>query len=98
MRNSLIVLSFIKSSGTSGQARVSLPPMQNNSPDLATIAFEQQFMDEVTAALERIEKGTFGCCEECGKTIAVGRLEVLPYSRFCIECVWQLQSMIEIKR
>lgn len=48
----------------------------------ATNTFKKQFLEEATAALNRIEKGTFGCCEECGKTIPVGRLEVLPYTRF----------------
>ena len=67
-------------------------------PDLATTTFEQQFLEEVTAALERIEKGTFGCCEECGKAIQVRRLEFLPYTRFCVECVWKLQSIKEMKR
>src|ERR1700692_3847055 len=54
--------------------------------DIVTNTFEQQFKEEVAAALERIDQGTFGCCEECGKTIPVGRLEVLPYTRSCVEC------------
>ena|SRR5271165_1838279 len=76
-----------------GQASVSLP-----TPDFATNTFQQQLMEEVTAALDRIEKGTFGCCEECGTTIPVGRLEVLLCTRFCVECVWKLQSIKEMKR
>jgi len=68
------------------------------TPDFATNTFEKQFMEEVTAALDRIEKGTFGCCEECGKTIPVGRLEFLPHTRFCVECVWKLQGIKEMKR
>ena len=87
-----------KALGTSSGQASNLPPVSAHFPDLATKTFEQQFMEEVTAALERIEKGTFGCCEECGKAIPVGRLEVLPYTRFCVECVWKLQSIKEMKR
>jgi RNA polymerase-binding transcription factor DksA len=54
--------------------------------------FKQEFMQEVAAALKRIEQGTFGCCEECGKTILQARLEVLPYARHCVDCVWKLQG------
>jgi RNA polymerase-binding transcription factor DksA len=81
-----------KALGTSvGQASASLPSVPIHIPDFATSTFEKQFMEEVAAALERIEKGTFGCCEECGKTIPVARLEILPYTRFCVECAWKLQ-------
>jgi RNA polymerase-binding transcription factor DksA len=70
---------------SSGQAS-GLVPLSIYRHDLATKTFEQQIVKEVAAALDRIELGTFGYCEECGKTIPVGRLEVLPYTRFCVEC------------
>jgi DnaK suppressor protein len=54
--------------------------------------FKQEFMQEVAAALKRIEEGTFGCCEECQKTISQARLEVLPYARHCVDCVWKHQG------
>jgi RNA polymerase-binding transcription factor DksA len=40
---------------------------------------------EVKAALERIEKGTFGICEKCGKPIEANRLEANPSSRISIK-------------
>jgi hypothetical protein len=72
---------------------VSLAPVLIQTPTLGVVTptFDQQFMEEVTAALDRIKKGTFGDCEECGTTIPAGRLEVLPYARFCVDCVWRLQ-------
>jgi molecular chaperone DnaK len=47
---------------------------------------EQALHGEVVAALERIEKGTFGRCEDCGADIPEGRLDVVPYTRWCIRC------------
>ncbi len=40
---------------------------------------------EVAAALERIEKGTYGMCEKCGKPIEKERLEANPSARISIK-------------
>ena len=42
-------------------------------------------LDEVKAALERIEKGTYGICETCGKPIESERLEANPSARISIK-------------
>src|SRR5262249_51242717 len=46
----------------------------------------------IDSALKRIDEGTFGRCEECGKDIAAGRLQALPYARYCIDCSRRLQG------
>jgi len=43
-------------------------------------------LKEVSAALERIEKGTYGTCVNCAKEILEERLLALPESRYCTEC------------
>ena len=40
----------------------------------------------ISAALKRIEKGTFGVCAECGGEIDDARLEAHPYAEDCIDC------------
>ena len=47
---------------------------------------------EITDALERINQGTFGKCEECGGTIPKGRLQALPYTRHCVACARKIQQ------
>jgi DnaK suppressor protein len=42
-------------------------------------------LDEVERALAKIDAGTYGHCEVCGKPIAGPRLEVMPATRFCID-------------
>ncbi len=42
-------------------------------------------LDEVKAALDRIEKGTYGICEVCGKPIEKERLEANPSARNSIK-------------
>ena len=43
-------------------------------------------MREVDAALDRIEKGTYGRCESCGDAIPSERLEARPVARLCVAC------------
>ena len=40
---------------------------------------------EVEVAFERLEKGTYGICEACGRPIEPARLEERPFARFCLE-------------
>lgn len=40
---------------------------------------------EVESALNRIEQGTFGFCEETGEIIEPARLKLMPYTRLCTE-------------
>lgn len=47
---------------------------------------EKHLLDEVEAALRRVEKGVFGLCEACGDQIKVARLKFMPYARYCIKC------------
>ncbi len=47
---------------------------------------EKQNLDGIEAALRKIEKGGFGRCESCQKTIPRLRLEVMPWARYCIQC------------
>jgi DnaK suppressor protein len=41
---------------------------------------------QVNAALERMDEGTFGLCQRCGKPINPERLEAFPYVAYDIEC------------
>lgn len=56
---------------------------------LGLIENDQLTLDEIRAALERLEVGTFGRCDACHKAIAKARLQALPYTKYCIECARQ---------
>ena len=71
--------------------------------DLGTDNFEQEFalgllqnqeraLDEIAEALERINQGTFGQCEECHEAITRARLQALPYARHCVKCERKLEQ------
>jgi DnaK suppressor protein len=50
-----------------------------------------EVLQQVNAALERMDAGTYGLCQRCGKPINEERLEAFPYVTYCIEC----QSYLE---
>src|SRR5262249_18988337 len=54
--------------------------------ETAVLENEGHLLGEVNAALGRIEAGTFGRCEACGKAISQKRLDAAPYARRCIRC------------
>lgn len=41
---------------------------------------------DIVDALDKIDEGTYGICEECGEEIPVERLEVEPTARTCVAC------------
>ncbi|MEA2497809.1 MAG: hypothetical protein QOH26_214 [Actinomycetota bacterium] len=45
---------------------------------------------EVRAALQRLEDGTYGKCVNCGKEIPAERLEAIPAAALCLECKQKL--------
>jgi RNA polymerase-binding transcription factor DksA len=59
---------------------------------LGLIENEQGTLELVVEALERLNKGKYGRCVECGEPISKPRLQALPYTRHCIQCARDLES------
>jgi DnaK suppressor protein len=47
---------------------------------------DAKILQAIEEALERMEKGTYGICRDCGEPIARARLEAIPWTRVCISC------------
>jgi DnaK suppressor protein len=47
---------------------------------------ENKLIKKVRKALNRVENGTFGICEECGENISIKRLKARPVTTQCIDC------------
>jgi len=88
---------------TGGEASGSLSNTPIHMADLGTDNFEQEFtlgliqneeqaLDEIAGALDRLDQHTFGHCEECQKEIPRPRLQALPYTRHCVDCARKLQQ------
>jgi DnaK suppressor protein len=48
---------------------------------------------ELEDALDRLEEGTYGICEDCGAAINLERLKVLPFTTCCVQCQERREQM-----
>ncbi|MDD5168608.1 MAG: TraR/DksA C4-type zinc finger protein [Syntrophales bacterium] len=56
------------------------------SIDLIIRSRDRELIREIEEALQRIERGEFGFCQECGSPISTERLRARPTSLLCIDC------------
>jgi RNA polymerase-binding transcription factor DksA len=82
--------------GPDADAAGELSSVDQHPGDLGTETFEleknvslleqvESELLEIEAALERLERGTYGTCQACGRPIPAERLEALPATRFCVD-------------
>jgi RNA polymerase-binding transcription factor DksA len=88
---------------TSGESAGGLSNVPMHLADVASEAYAQELNAtlreneevirvEVIAALDRLDGGAFGVCEECRRSIPEPRLDVVPYARHCVGCAEKAQS------
>ena len=53
---------------------------------LSLLGSDKNALDQIEAAIQRIEDGRYGRCEECGGKIPKSRLEAIPYAAQCVRC------------
>lgn len=53
---------------------------------------EQKLLKKIEDAIDRIDNGTFGICDDCGMAIDIRRLEARPVTTLCIECKTQQEE------
>jgi DnaK suppressor protein len=83
LRNNRLEISiYDKMSGD--EADQTVAQMMENSFSINQKRVREQLM-EIEYALSRMQKGTFGICEETSEPIEVERLIAIPYTRFSIE-------------
>lgn len=54
---------------------------------LSLLGPKRQELEAIEEALMRLEHGTYGMCESCGQAIGPKRLEVMPETPFCRDCM-----------
>jgi DnaK suppressor protein len=73
------------------------PGLGTHMADNASEVFEQaknlavhtslhRTLELVEKALQKMDKGVYGCCEKCGEPIDPARLKALPYAALCMAC------------
>ena len=77
--------------------------LDDESADAGTATFEREkdlsiennvrdLLRKIDGALKRMDAGTYGLCERCGKPIEKARLKALPYAELCIKDAQAAQS------
>lgn len=59
---------------------------------LAVADIRREELTRIEEALMRLEAGSYGVCEGCGRKIAEARLRVAPYVTCCISCQQQREE------
>lgn len=87
---------------TSTEAREGLHDTQDITTDFLEIQQEQSILVNqqallalVKSALQRLERGTYGLCRQCGGEIPARRLEALPWAERCVSCEARLEQMYQ---
>ena len=53
---------------------------------------EWQTLNQVDLAIEKIAKGEYGVCTQCEDSIPEARLEVVPFTEFCTQCLSEMEK------
>jgi DnaK suppressor protein len=61
---------------------------------LSLLGSERTALDQIEAAIERIEDGSYGRCETCDAQIPKARLEALPYAAQCVRCASEQEGSL----
>ena len=54
--------------------------------DFALMEMKAQTLIRIDEALQRVDQGTYGTCDECGQDIAEARLKAVPFALLCLAC------------
>ena len=54
--------------------------------DLTLQGNARGMLAQIERALEKLENGSYGKCDKCGKPIGKGRLEIAPFATLCVDC------------
>jgi DnaK suppressor protein len=65
---------------------------------LRVLGSEEDTLDQIEAAIERIEDGSFGRCGRCGEKIPKIRLDAIPYAADCVRCASKQEQSHEAIR
>jgi DnaK suppressor protein len=55
-------------------------------------------IEEIELAIDKIESGSYGNCELCGKSIPIKRLKVLPATRLCRNCAQKYEENQKLRK
>ena len=103
LRGDVQALASAALSKNGGVTRSELSSVPSHIADMGSDTYEQdntlrlmdnegEVLEQIEAALERIEDRSYGSCIECGGRIPKMRLNAIPYTPYCVKCASQIES------
>jgi DnaK suppressor protein len=65
---------------------------EDSAKELVLEHDEETIRKQVMEALERIDRGAYGVCQECGGPISLERLDAMPYTPYCVRCERKVEA------
>jgi DnaK suppressor protein len=65
---------------------------------LSLLEARTRMRNQVDEALRRLDEGTYGICEDCGRPISPERLKAMPFARRCVECQRKAETIEQIEK
>jgi len=67
------------------RAELAMQALERNKQIVLQVHLRER-ITEVERALEKLDKGMYGLCDNCGQPIPYARLETIPQANLCVEC------------
>jgi DnaK suppressor protein len=65
---------------------------------IEVLEIKNRTLRAIDGALERLERGRYGQCEECGEEIEQARLEAVPFALYCVSCQREAEKVEKGRR
>lgn len=65
---------------------------------LTLVDMNRDILEKIDRALEKLEEGTYGICEDCGEEISEKRLRAMPFAIYCVRCKTRREELERVER
>lgn len=65
---------------------------------ISILEVRNRMRNQINEALRRLNEGTYGICEDCGRHVSPERLKAVPFARRCVECQRKAEVIEQIEK
>jgi DnaK suppressor protein len=65
---------------------------------ISILEVRNRMRNQLDEALRRLNEGTYGVCEDCGRQVSPERLKAVPFARRCVECQQKAETIERIEK
>ena len=65
---------------------------------ISILEVRNRMRNQIDEALQHLDEGTYGICDDCDRPISPARLKAVPFARRCVECQRQAEMLEQIEK